>query len=237
MNPSAIAPQLPQYAGRFGGQRNARTLTESEAANVVVHIFLPNAQAHFDSADIARMGQHHRHQQDSIDANVGIVNGAAEDRQHSHVTVDRALGTQTRGLERSRKRDRFKYGSWLERHRYGMVLPVQRSLAGLRRKIWIVGGIAGQREYVSVLRIDGNHAAGFRMVRLDSRGQFAFSDELQALIDSQLNRRTGPRAALQLGIDAPPLHIGQQPNMSRHPAQIGFERSFHAGAALLFEID
>ncbi len=118
-------------------------------------------------------------------------------------------GRQIGGFERGGERDRLEYRTRLEGHGYGVVLAVQRALAGLRRKIRIVRGIAGQREDIAGLRIHRHHAAGFGVMRLDGRGKFALGDELQPLVDGQRDGRSGTRAALQLRIDAAPLHVGQ----------------------------
>ena len=60
------ARKLTQDTGRFRWQRHACALSETEAPDVVVHVVLPHAQAHFDGADVARMRQNHRHRQNSI---------------------------------------------------------------------------------------------------------------------------------------------------------------------------
>jgi hypothetical protein len=117
-----------------------------------------------------------------------------------------------------------------------MVLPVD-ILARLRRQVGIEGGVACQRQNLSAVRVHHHHAAAGRVVGFHGHGDLPLGDELQPLVESECDWQAGMRFGIELGVDAAPIHVGEEPGVTGPAAQVRIQRLLDPGVALLLKID
>src|SRR6516164_9605664 len=108
-----------------------------------------------------------------------VVNNAAEQIDAPVSAVDDAFRTQTRTLERSRKRDGLKHAAWLKWRRNGQIAASVGQFAGLRREVRVEARVIRHGEDLSGVRIDSDDGTGFSVTGDDSLVQLLFRGVLK----------------------------------------------------------
>jgi hypothetical protein len=98
---------------------------------------------------------------------------------------DHCLRPERGGLQRRRQSNDLEHRSWLEGNRSGMVHPRFQVVSRLYGLIGVEGGVASNRQDLSGLGVDDNHASGFAFAVDDGFGELSLRHVLQPFVDGQ----------------------------------------------------
>jgi len=215
--------------GRFPRQRNARGLTEPEAAVRGVERGFAELQTDLESADVRALGEDLRRGQDVAD--VGVVDGDTAHLVDAVLAVDEARGLERPRGQGARDEERLHDRSRLEAVGHGAVAsPVD---VALRVVVGVVAGHAGEGEQLPGRRIDHHERSAARLVGAHRRVELALGHVLDPFVDREHDVVALHRVLVARALeDEAPSAVAKTAHVFDLAAQILLERQLEPVLAL-----